>query len=143
VWDDEELDRGWVGAIHAITGSAADVLTGDDGWQACGTADWPGGMGQVSDNRIAMHLAQCNAGTSASQGWVDATGAVTSGAIGHVIVGPEQQTGMPLGPVCSTAGGVPLTAKWTWYHPTLTGSAAFVATGSDDDLGFLIFRHAI
>ena len=145
-WDDELLERGFVGVLHPIGASSAgshDILTGDAGWQVCATGDYPGPAGPLADDHIAAGLASCNAAAGPSKGWLAPAGPLTTGAVGHELVGPDQSTGMPLSPVCSDPGGVPLTAKWIWYHPTLTDISGFQATQTNDDQGFLIFRYPI
>ncbi len=143
-WDDQAIARGMVGQFASLDGSETYTLTGDEGWQVCAVGEFPGGGGVLTDDEFALGLAACNAGTAASGGWVDAAGALSPGAIGHLIVGGAQGDGVPLGPVCDDPGGVPLAARWVWYHPTLTDPVvALDATGTNDCDEYLIFRYPL
>lgn len=150
-WDDLAVTQGVIGQF--MRGS--DVLyTGDARFEVCATGIAYDTEDGPPLSEINTQIALCNSGagdpSSTSSGWVNAAGAVTSGAVGTLAVGETNQSGEgTFRYVCSMdeAGvrGVDAEAQWMWYdpHDGLAPQGPFRAvSGQNAFRSFLIFRIA-
>jgi hypothetical protein len=150
-WDDLSVTQGVLGQFTRDTGT---VYTGDSRFEVCATGvDYSSGTnGQTGPSQTVVNaeIAKCNAGTgdpsATSKGWVNTSGATTSGAFGRVALGEAndlQDGTFPL--VCqpgqTASPGIASAAHWMWYDPMDgAGGDAFHSTGTNRFKAFLIFR---
>lgn len=137
------------GMLAQAERGAARSYTGDPAWQVCATGvDHARSAAGPSHGDVNAQIIVCNEGAGAagltSEGWVDALGALTPGAVGSLVVGEANDlAGGTFPQVCTGAeGGVDEAARWVWYQP---GGVAdpFRSTGSNTFRTFLIFRLAL
>lgn len=148
-WDDHDNTQGALGQFKRRETDKV-VYSGDPAWEVCAT-------GLVYDARSAdaqgppidvvnAELARCNAGTGdtskTSGGWVNTSGAITSGAVGKLMVGEDNSVGYEDGvfPITcqkdETGRGIDAAARWMWYSSD--GQPHF--QNDPDPRSFLIFR---
>jgi hypothetical protein len=149
-WADYSVTQGVIGQFKRVGGET--IYTGNEHFQVCATgvpyvSPAPGPDAQTIDEQIAI----CNAGTgdpaTTSGGWVDVNGAVTSGAVGTLAVGPDNGTsGSDFPQVCLPSDGGPpgidTAARWMWYAPPgVTNPFHYDSSGDENSSRlFLIFR---
>ncbi len=149
-WDDLEVTQGVIGQFSRDTGT---VYTGDSRFEVCATGlDYSTGPNATTGptlDVINAQIAQCNTGTGSptttSMGWVNSTGATTSGAVGKLAIGEANDDNAgTFQLVCQPTGttqGVSAAAQWMWYDPQDGQPGdAFHATGVNRFKAFLIFR---
>lgn len=150
-WDDLSVTQGVLGQFKRDTGT---VLTGDARFEVCATGiDYSSGPdAQVGPSQAVINaeIANCNAGsgdaTSTSKGWVNPTGATTTGALGRLAVGEANDDPSGTFPVVCQPGqtanaGIESGAQWMWYDPMDGGGGdAFHSSGVNRFKAFLIFR---
>lgn len=148
-WDDHSNTQGALGQFRRRETNNV-VYSGDPAWEVCATglvydAVSPTAQGPTLEV-VNQELARCNAGTGdkkkTSGGWVNSAGAVTSGAVGKLMIGEDNATGYEDGvfPITcqkdDTGKGIDPSARWMWYSSD--GSPHF--KDDPDPRSFLLFR---
>jgi hypothetical protein len=159
-WSDQGTTQGALGQFKR--GKADTLYTGDDAWEVCATGiehnpSDPSDTGP-SKSDVEAKLALCNSGDAAvaSHGWVNKTGAVTTGALGNLALGEDNSRGRTYDPGGLPTDGVfPITcqkdangnqgidadAHWMWYQPPgFTTEEAFTNNSGNATKTYLIFR---
>jgi hypothetical protein len=117
-WADATTQAGFLGKFVR---AGKTTLTGDIGWEVCAVGEFYDRVTMgPSATRIISAIAECNAGTTASRGWVNATGPVTPGAKGELTVGDFNDGSGIWNLTCQndvTGRGIPQSARWIWWDP--------------------------
>lgn len=148
-WDDRSNTQGALGQFKRRETEKV-VYSGDRDWEVCATglpydARSPTAEGPPLDV-VNRELQRCNEGSGdeakTSAGWVNASGAVTAGAVGKLTVGEDNSKGYEDGvfPITcqkdETGRGIAPEARWMWYSSD--GKPHF--QNDPDPRAFLIFR---
>ncbi len=146
-WADRSYTQGALAQFKREGGLP--VYSGHGAWEVCATGkEYVPNAGPGPDQgTVNDYVNACNAGASGdtfSKGWVNANGAITSGARGKLALGEtnEESTGdFPI--VCQVddtgAQGIDAEARWMWFDPE-DGKSPFVGNDDNRTQSFLIFR---
>lgn len=151
-WDDLSVTQGVLGSFTRDSGR---VLTGDEHFEVCATgidySNGPNALTGPDQSVINAEIARCNAGTgdatATSKGWVNVSGATTTGAQGSLAVGEANDSEADAFHIAcqptATTEGIAADAHWMWYWPG-DGAVgdAFHSDGTNRFKAFLIFRLA-
>jgi hypothetical protein len=158
-WDDLGVTQGVLGQFKRQSGT---LYTGDPSFEVCATGLDYSGQSPIPDGEgdedngptqavINREITACNAGSGSvsttSKGWVNAAGAVTSGALGNVAIGEDNSDPTLAGdfPQVCPVDEPPVEAMdpgatWMWYLPPGYPDDPFQSIGSNVFRAFLIFR---
>ncbi|MFT3924705.1 MAG: hypothetical protein QM778_19350 [Myxococcales bacterium] len=146
-WADRDYTQGTLAQFKRDHGGT--IYSGDEAWQVCATGKEydPNSTPGPDQATVNEYLKACNAGAAGatfSKGWVDVSGAATSGAIGKLAQGEANDDASGEFPiVCQVddAGvpGIDAAARWMWFDPA-DGRSAFTNNDGNRTHAFLIFR---
>ncbi len=145
-WADNEVTQGTLAQFKRVGGQA--IYSGDGAWEICAIGKPYEDLGPGPDQAtVNTTIGECNKGAPGdtySKGWVNTTGAITTGAKGKLAFGETNaDNGGDFPIVCQKddAGvdGIDPIAKWMWFDPQ-DGQSPFVGNKNNRTKTFLIFR---
>lgn len=145
-WADRNVTQGTLAQFKRTGGSP--IYSGDGNWQVCATGEEFDGFGMGPNQaRVDQAIVDCNAGSAGptySKGWVNTSGAVTTGAIGKLAYGEtNEDPGGDFPVVCPIddrgVRGIDPQARWMWFDPQ-DGVSPFQGNAGNRTKTFLVFR---